>query len=166
MSYYKADQAELISGGQAHRTMIQFIVAIRTHNLTEAMRSYHRAEFLDILQKRIPASYRTHFGKRLVSYKDSSSEPIVLHFKDGTTAKCDILVGADGIKSAVRKQMFTDLATKAQDEAHAAAYRGHIDAKWSGVVTYRGLIQADTFKTAYPNHNALSGPVCVSVSAL
>ncbi|KAI0085592.1 hypothetical protein BDY19DRAFT_442598 [Irpex rosettiformis] len=144
MVYYKADQAESINSGKSK----------------QAMQFYHRAEFLKILEKHVPPSYRTHFGKRLVSYEDSSPDPIVLHFKDGTTAQCDMLVGADGIRSAVRRAMFTALAAKAQDDALAATYRQCVDATWSGVVTYRALVQADAFKADYPNHAALSTPIC------
>ena len=91
------------------------------------MQSFHRAEFLKILEKNIPSSYRTHFGKRLESYEDSTSNPITLRFKDGTTATCDVLIGADGVKSAVRRSMFADLAAKAQDDAQAAEIgRAHV----------------------------------------
>lgn len=134
---------------------------------TEAMQSYHRAEFLKILEKNIPSSYRTHFGKRLVSYTEdsssppSSSEPVTLHFKDGSTAKCDVLVGADGIRSAVRRTMFSDLAAKSQDEVQAVTYRRCVDAAWSGVVTYRALVKTEAFKAEYPDHTSISSPVCV-----
>ena len=128
------------------------------------MQSFHRAEFLKILEKNIPSSYRTHFGKRLESYEDSTSNPITLRFKDGTTATCDVLIGADGVKSAVRRSMFADLAAKAQDDAQAAAYLQCIDPTWSGVVTYRALIQADSFKEDYPDHVALSTPTLVRLS--
>jgi salicylate hydroxylase len=130
------------------------------------MVSFHRAEFLEILENHIPPHYRVHFSKRLVSYEDSAPKPIVLHFKDGTTGECDILVGADGVKSAVRRTMFTDLAAKAQDEGQAAAYRRCIDATWSGLVTYRALVKSEDFKTEYPEHIALTSPICVRTSAL
>lgn len=130
-------------------------------SLAEPMRSFHRAEFLRILERHIPSTYRTHFSKRLTSYDEHAQGPVVLRFRDGTTAKCDILVGADGIKSAVRKIMFTKLATKEQDKDRAATYRRCVDATWSGVVTYRALIPTDTFRAEYPDHPALSFPVFV-----
>ena len=165
MSYYKADQAESISGGQAKRKyplISEFLIIPCLFFLyQETMQSFHPAEFLKVLEKNIPVDYRTHFGKRLESYEDSAPDPIVLHFKDGTTAECDILVGADGIKSAVRRTMYTELAAKAQDDTQAAAYRQCIDATWSGGVTYRALVQARSFRSDYPDHAALSSPVCV-----
>ncbi|KAI0729300.1 hypothetical protein BC629DRAFT_1601528 [Irpex lacteus] len=143
--YFKADQAKLLDIGQA----------------LQPLQTYHRAEFLKILEKNMPSTYRTNFGKRLVSYEDSASEPVTLHFKDGSTATCDVLVGADGIKSAVRRTMFNDLAAEAQDENQAAAYRKHVEATWSGVVAYRSLVQAETFKANYPSHTSAGpSPIC------
>lgn len=43
------------------------------------------------------------FGKKLAHY-ESDEKGITVTFEDGTTAKGDLLVGADGIRSAVRKQ--------------------------------------------------------------
>jgi 2-polyprenyl-6-methoxyphenol hydroxylase-like FAD-dependent oxidoreductase len=42
------------------------------------------------------------YGKRLVSI-DEAADGITAHFADGTTASADLLVGADGIRSTVRK---------------------------------------------------------------
>ena len=128
------------------------------------MRTFHRAEFLKVLKKHVPSSYCTHFSKRLVSYQDAPTGPVVLHFNDGTTAKCDILIGADGVKSAVRGSMFTSLASTAKDECQAALYRQCVDATWSGVVFYRGLAQADAFTADYPDHPAISTTAVVSIS--
>jgi 2-polyprenyl-6-methoxyphenol hydroxylase-like FAD-dependent oxidoreductase len=44
-----------------------------------------------------------HFGKRLVRY-ESHADGMTAHFADGTTAEGNVLVGADGIRSAVRAQ--------------------------------------------------------------
>ncbi|WP_432838513.1 FAD-dependent oxidoreductase [Dactylosporangium sp. CA-092794] len=50
------------------------------------------------------------FSKRVVSY-ESGRDGITVSFADGTTAHGDILVGADGIRSAVRAQRAPDLRT-------------------------------------------------------
>ena len=47
---------------------------------------------------------RVHFGKRLVSYTDDPDGTVTAHFEDGSHASGDVLVGADGAGSAVRKQ--------------------------------------------------------------
>ena len=44
------------------------------------------------------------FGKRLLGYVHSPDGRVTAHFEDGSTACGDILVGADGTGSAVRKQ--------------------------------------------------------------
>jgi 2-polyprenyl-6-methoxyphenol hydroxylase-like FAD-dependent oxidoreductase len=50
-----------------------------------------------------------HFGKRFVSY-ESVAEGVTATFADGTTAYGDILVGADGVRSAVRAQRAPNLS--------------------------------------------------------
>jgi salicylate hydroxylase len=45
-----------------------------------------------------------HFGKTFTCYEETADGPIVLHFADGSTAACDVLVGADGGNSRVRQQ--------------------------------------------------------------
>ena len=44
-----------------------------------------------------------HFGKKLAHY-ESDEKGVTVTFEDGTTASGDLLVGADGIHSAIRKQ--------------------------------------------------------------
>lgn len=127
------------------------------------MRSFHRAEFLKVLEDHVPSHYRKHFNKRLTSYEDSAQQPVLLHFKDGTTAQCDVLIGADGIKSAVRRSMFAQLTEK--KGVAPQTYRWCMDATWSGLVAYRGLVPTDTLKAQCPNHTGLTSPVYVSASA-
>lgn len=63
----------------------------------------HRAAFLTELLKSVPAE-RMHAGKKLVKVDSGTDEdgPLTLHFADGSTHECDILIGADGIHSTVR----------------------------------------------------------------
>jgi 2-polyprenyl-6-methoxyphenol hydroxylase-like FAD-dependent oxidoreductase len=44
------------------------------------------------------------FDKTFTHYDERPEGPIVLHFADGSTATCDVLVGADGGNSRVRRQ--------------------------------------------------------------
>ena len=86
-----------------------------------------------------------HFSKRLASYTEpaSLSEPIVLKFRDGTEATCDVLVGSDGIRSAVRRTMFNELADEAEkrgETEEAARLRDMVEPVYSGQIAYRGLV--------------------------
>jgi salicylate hydroxylase len=45
-----------------------------------------------------------HFNKRFLRYEETADDKFIACFEDGTTARCDVLVGADGSNSRVRKQ--------------------------------------------------------------
>lgn len=63
----------------------------------------HRAEFLKELLADVPLE-RMHASKKLdkVDYNQTEGGPITIHFTDGSTHECDILIGADGIHSLIR----------------------------------------------------------------
>ena len=60
-----------------------------------------------------------HFGKKLSQY-ESDKEGVTITFEDGTEARGDLLVGADGIRSRVRKQRVPHADT--QDTGVRAIY--------------------------------------------
>lgn len=60
----------------------------------------------------------------------------MLAFADGTTASCDVIVGADGVRSPVRVHMFDIAATQQSD----ASLREFGPALWSGQNVYRTLV--------------------------
>ncbi|KAI1178233.1 hypothetical protein F4777DRAFT_130817 [Nemania sp. FL0916] len=60
----------------------------------------HRADLLQELLADIPRE-RMHASKKLL--RVDGNGPVTLHFTDETTHECDILIGADGIHSVVRK---------------------------------------------------------------
>uniref|UniRef100_A0A8H8CP50 FAD-binding domain-containing protein n=1 Tax=Psilocybe cubensis TaxID=181762 RepID=A0A8H8CP50_PSICU len=96
------------------------------------------AQFLDIFVDHLPSGV-AHFGKRLISYsKDMNGPQTTLLFEDGTFATCDVLVGADGIKSTIRSQMFREAAEASQD-ANLFRFTSPV---WTGTIAYRGLIRA------------------------
>lgn len=49
-----------------------------------------------------------HFGKNLARFEDRGQSALA-HFTDGTTAEADLLIGADGLRSTVREQLFPEL---------------------------------------------------------
>ncbi|SDC03620.1 salicylate hydroxylase [Raineyella antarctica] len=61
-------------------------------------------------------------NKRLVDIDDSGNEA-VLHFTDGTSATADLVIGADGARSTVRRLLL-----------------GYDDALYSGASAFRGIV--------------------------
>ncbi|KAI0248756.1 salicylate hydroxylase [Lactifluus subvellereus] len=122
----------------------------------------HRAEFHEVLLNRLPSQCRTFTSKRLESYTQQPDAPIQLRFQDGSTATCDILIGADGLKSAVRKKMLQEAAAEVEMQnwdAEAAELRSLIEPRFSGVFSYRTLIPAERLSRIAPRHRVFSSPV-------
>ncbi|KAI0793194.1 FAD/NAD(P)-binding domain-containing protein [Abortiporus biennis] len=118
---------------------------------------FHRAHFLDVFVDHLPPNI-AHFGKRLKSYNDHpKSASVGLQFEDGSTALCDLLVGCDGIKSTVRKQMYE---TKiAEGQPHLSAF---VDPVWSGAFIYRSLVPAEQLRKKNSSNRALEIPTIYS----
>lgn len=67
-----------------------------------------------------------------------TTEGVHLYFADGTKATCDLMVGCDGIKSVVRKQMFEHEAGQGKPYL-----RQYVEPVWSGTMIYRALAPAE-----------------------
>ena len=108
------------------------------------MHTFQRAVLQQLLAKHLDAGDKIHFSKRLKSYSETPpAEPIVLNFKDSTTATCDLVIGSDGIRSAVRSTMFNELADEAEkrgETEEAARLRDMVEPVYSGQIAYRGLV--------------------------
>jgi 2-polyprenyl-6-methoxyphenol hydroxylase-like FAD-dependent oxidoreductase len=61
-----------------------------------------------LVDKAWSASVEVHFDKRLARIEDRADRPIVAHFTDGSSAEGDLLIGADGVHSAVRRHVVPD----------------------------------------------------------
>ena len=83
----------------------------------------HRAKFLDEFVALVPKEI-AHFGKRLDQIEDGE-DGVKLHFKDGTTATADCVIGCDGVHSVIRKYIL--------GEDHPA-----LNATFTRSVAYRG----------------------------
>ena len=109
-----------------------------------SVHTFHRSLLQQLLAKHLDAGDKIHFSKRLKSYSETSAtEPITLNFKDGTTATCDLVVGSDGIRSAVRRTMYNELADEAEkrgETEEAARLREMVEPVYSGQIAYRGLV--------------------------
>ena len=84
----------------------------------------HRADLLSALAAGVPAS-RLHLGHRLTGLVDHRDRVEAL-FANGASAEVDVLVGADGIRSLVRRALF-----------------GPENPRFTGCVAYRGLVPAE-----------------------
>lgn len=101
----------------------------------------HRAHFLDELAKLIEPN-RAHFGKSVARITEKGDdEPVVLHFKDGTTAEADLVIGTDGIHSVVRPHIL--------GPEHPAA-----KAFFTGAIIYRVVIPIERAKAKLGDFDA------------
>ena len=83
----------------------------------------HRGDFIDALVGVLPEGM-VHLGHKLETIEDRGDHA-VLTFANGKTVEADLAIGADGIKSTVRKQLFSD---KEPVFAGEHAYRVVVDA--------------------------------------
>ena len=87
----------------------------------------HRADVHALLVARFEALApgRLHTAKRLTEI-ESAADPVRLRFADGTAAEADLVIGADGIRSAVR-----------------AALWGATPARFTGQIAFRFMVPGD-----------------------
>jgi salicylate hydroxylase len=84
----------------------------------------HRADLLDVISSGLPPEH-IHLAHRLLGFSDKGDH-VEAWFDNGARIEADILVGADGIHSAVRAILFGDEAPK-----------------FAGCVAYRGLVPVE-----------------------
>lgn len=88
--------------------------------------SVHRADFLDAIVAQLPANI-ARFDKRCQAIRQHA-EGASITFSDGATATADIVIGFDGIKSAVREHVLED------------ERGGRFGPRFSGTKAYRGML--------------------------
>ncbi|MNZ84962.1 Salicylate hydroxylase [compost metagenome] len=100
--------------------------------------SVHRADFLDALVTHLPEGI-AQFSKRATQVEQQGDEVRVL-FTDGTDYRCDLLIGADGIKSALRSHVLEGLGVAPQAP------------RFTGTRAYRGMVDSLRLREAYRAH--------------
>ncbi|KAF8880242.1 salicylate hydroxylase [Gymnopilus junonius] len=129
---------------------IEFYTLVTQGNLL----TFHRADFQKVLLRKLPSTYKIHCRK-------PAGGPISLLFEDGTRSSCDVLLGADGLKSAVRRSFLGEKVQWAQSQnnwSEAADITALIEPSWSGTNAYRALIPADRLRQREPHHRVLTQP--------
>lgn len=96
----------------------------------------HRRDFIDALLTTVPKEM-VRWGRKLESITETS-DGVTLAFVGGETAEADLVIGADGIKSTVRRLCFTDAAPVFSGEH---AYRAVFPVEQA-----HGLITDDVFR--------------------
>jgi salicylate hydroxylase len=89
----------------------------------------HRADLLDVLAAALPDGI-TSLGKRCTGV-ESGESGAVARFADGTAAEADVIIGADGIHSAVRTALF-----------------GPDAPRFTGKICYRSVIPAERVRAS------------------
>jgi 2-polyprenyl-6-methoxyphenol hydroxylase-like FAD-dependent oxidoreductase len=113
----------------------------------EPLQQVHRTELYRVLHDQaVGEGVRFEYGKRLVDVREEPDAATVV-FEDGTSARADVVIGADGVHSTVRRLIDPD--------APAAGYTGLLG--FEGVADYEPPVPADainfTFgKNAYYLH--------------
>ena len=124
--------------------------------------SFHRADIQEVLLKHVSPNTKPHLSHRLSTYTETN-DGVELEFTNGSKATCDILVGADGINSVVRKVFLSK--EKGIDPSSEEAEKVS-QPVWSGTMVYRSLINSEVIRLMNPNHPALSTRVVVSKRGL
>ncbi|KAG2004822.1 salicylate hydroxylase [Coprinopsis cinerea AmutBmut pab1-1] len=111
---------------------------------------FHRAELQLSLMSLVGDVVQ--LNRRLIGYSEYENH-VELEFADGSFVNCDVLIAADGIKSAVRKQ-FLKSVRKGLSVGESGC-----DPVWSGSLAYRGLLSHEAIEKQFPGHRAKSRAV-------
>jgi salicylate hydroxylase len=94
----------------------------------------HRADLHDVLAQRVQAhdAACVHLDHSFTHFEQNGNR-VVAHFANGATVEADALIGADGVRSEVRAQMF---------DPEPPTFTGHV--AWRGLVPVEALPEPPT----------------------
>jgi len=104
------------------RVMKRTDLASHQRLYSEPTAAIHRAALSRVLLARLPAN-AIHLNQKCERVEQDAGGATA-HFADGSSTRADLLIGADGIRSAVRGQFFPNVALR-----------------YSGYTAWRGVVQ-------------------------
>ena len=136
----------------------------------------HRKEMVDVFLRHLPPSYTIHTSKRLTRYEQRGDDiALTIYFADDTTAPADVLIGADGIHSAVRARMY-EAAHRDECGSSASGRASSVPPEdcprcraanptWTGVCSYRCLLPTKKLYELNLEHTTagIGAILCVSL---
>lgn len=95
----------------------------------------HRGDLQQALLEQIPQE-KLVLGKTFESYRVDKDKKIHITFTDGQIIETDVLIGADGIHSKIRKQLFPESKTRYSGQT---CWRGVLDITLDDVYQHQGV---------------------------
>ncbi|MFL4477762.1 FAD-dependent oxidoreductase [Paeniglutamicibacter sp. ORCA_105] len=100
-----SDHLEIISADGKHILATEEWPFMHAFEQVNHNRMIHRGDFIDVLLSVLPEGM-VHLGHKLDTIVDHG-ETAMLTFANGTVVEADLVIGADGIRSTVRHQLFS-----------------------------------------------------------
>ena len=100
-----SDTFEILTADN-HRIMEEAWPGINDFEVETKTHLIHRGDFIEALLGTLPEGM-VHLGHKLTGLEEKGATS-VLTFANGTTVEADLVIGADGIKSVLRKALFGD----------------------------------------------------------
>ncbi|KAL1665647.1 hypothetical protein GGF50DRAFT_52230 [Schizophyllum commune] len=110
------------------------------------------------LQSRMLSSLRKglnfHLSRRVIGLQQMDDE-VLLTFADGSTTACDLVIGADGVHSTIRRlaveSEFLPLKTGGTLASGVNALASSAKTQWCGRYAYRGMVRVSALPSDHPS---------------
>lgn len=101
-----SDYLEIFAADGRHVLAREEWPGMRDYAQPNQTRIIHRGDFIDALLGALPQEM-AHIGQKITGIEDHGHHA-TLTFESGETVTADLVIGADGIRSVVRRQLFCD----------------------------------------------------------